>query len=345
MVQKLLFIFCLLGGICLKGIAQNTEAHRFRKFSFYFENDTFYKTDRQYSSGLRLSWVSSNAESYRDCVHLPRWSTSLIEKLPFVNRPGFRRAISISVGQNIFTPDNIKTDAFIQDDRPYAGILYWGIGFHSMSPRRMDSIELLMGIVGPHSYAEVFQEKIHRIKHWPMPRGWRFQLKDEPVVNVGYDRKWRGVQSGVGDGIGCDIIPSVAASLGNVFTGFRLGTELRWGWNLPNDFGTYPIGQNCDTNVPLAENDYSFFHRHKFGFHLFAAVNGSAVLRNIFLDGNTFRESHSVDKRNFYAHFVVGSVFIVYRFKICLTHVYQTKQFTTQKKNHSFGSITFSYFY
>ena len=43
----------------------------------------------------------------------------------------------------------------ILDDRPYVGYTYLGLAVHRTPPKIMDTIELDMGIVGPHSYAEV----------------------------------------------------------------------------------------------------------------------------------------------------------------------------------------------
>jgi len=73
----------------------------------------------------------------------------VIEQLPFVNEPGFQHAVSFSIGQNIYTPEDLERSDLIQDDRPYAGITYLAIGFHSKNSHRMDSLELDLGIVGP----------------------------------------------------------------------------------------------------------------------------------------------------------------------------------------------------
>ena len=37
----------------------------------------------------------------------------------------------MSLSQNIYTPEDIESSDLIKDDRPYAGILYYAIGFHS----------------------------------------------------------------------------------------------------------------------------------------------------------------------------------------------------------------------
>jgi hypothetical protein len=76
---------------------------------------------------------------------------------------------------------------------------------------------------------------------------------------------------------------------------------------------------------------------------LFAGFNTSAVLRNIFLDGNTFRDSHSVDKKPFVVQGIAGVAVIVHRFKITYAYVYQTKEYETQNEDQEYASMTVSY--
>ncbi|MBT9439987.1 MAG: DUF2219 family protein [Desulfobacterales bacterium] len=102
----------------------------------------------------------------------------------------------------------------------------------------------------------------------------------------------------------------------------------------------------ADTNAAFDETDPRFFRcDQRFGIHVFAAVGGSWVLRNIFLDGNTFRDSHSVDKEPFVGNCMVGAGLVLSRFKMSFAHVYQTKEFKTQKNEHSFTAITLSFSY
>jgi hypothetical protein len=82
---------------------------------------------------------------------------------------------------------------------------------------------------------------------------------------------------------------------------------------------------------------------HRLGCHFFAGFNTSAVLRNIFLDGNTFRDSHSVDKKPFVLQGIAGVAVIVHRFKITYAYVYQTKEYETQNEDQEYVSMTVSY--
>ena len=341
-----IFLVSLLLLLPLTAMAQDETAKDFNTFTLYVENDMLHRTDSLYTSGLKLSWISPDLRDYRENSRLPRWSYPLIDRLPFVNEPGFQRAISISIGQNIYTPENIIQSDLIQDDRPYAGITYFAIGFHSKNSCRMDTLEFDLGIVGRHSYAEDCQKVVHEWIDSTDPKGWHNQLKDEPVLGVFYDRKWKLRQSKISSGFSYDLIPHMGAGLGNALIYAHAGAGLRFGWNLPNDFGTFTIRPGSDTNAAFDETDPRFFRSdQRFGIHVFAAVGGSWVLRNIFLDGNTFRDSHSVDKEPFVGNCMVGAGLVLSRFKMSFAHVYQTKEFKTQKNEHSFTAITLSFSY
>jgi len=327
---------------CLAFAEDNTARHM-RTMTLYMENDLFYKTDRQYTHGTKLSWISPDLSDYRDDPLVPAWSYPLIERLPFINESGYQRSISFSLGQSMYTPEEIERSDLIKDDRPYAGMAYLAVGFHSKNDRQMDTLEFDAGIVGRHSYAEDWQTAIHEWVDATEPKGWAHQLHDEPILNVFFERKWRLFQRKYSRGFGSDCIPHIGCGIGNALTCANAGGEVRFGWNLPNDFGTYIIRPGSDSNAPVDNTDprlYNLFRRA--GVHLFFAVDGTVVAHNILLDGNTFRDSHSVDKKHFVACFVGGIGFIVNRFKITYSHVYQTKEFKTQAKEQQYGAISLS---
>lgn len=327
-----------------RAFAEDDIARRMSTVTLYMENDFFYKTDRQYTHGIKLSWISPDLSNYRDDSLVPAWSYPLIERLPFINEPGYQRSVSFSLGQSIYTPEEIKRSDLIKDDRPYAGITYLAVGFHSKNNRQMDTLEFGVGMVGRHSYARDCQKVIHKWIDSPDPKGWKYQLHDEPIFNIFFERKWRVLPLKWDSGLGFDCIPHIGSGVGNAFTGASVGGEVRFGWNLPNDFGTYIIRPGSDSNAPIDRDDPRFYQPfHRLGIHFFFAVDGNAVVRNILLDGNTFRDSHSVDKEHFVACFVGGIGFIVNRFKITYSHVYQTKEFKTQEKEQQYGAISLSY--
>ena len=339
---RFIFLISLLQLLPMTAMAQVEKSKDRRTFTFYLENDAFTETDRGYTSGIRLALISRDLTHYRKNPDLPEWSDHIIKWLPLVNEPGFQRSISMSIGQNIYTPEDVGSSELIEEDRPYAGVTYLGIGFHSKSSSRMDTLEFDLGAVGPQSNAEESQKVVHEWMDNTQPNGWDNQLKDETVLGVFYERKWKLLQSGVGSGLGYDIIPRLGGGLGNLYTYACTGAEVRFGWNLPNDFGTFLIRPGADASAALDERDPRYFRHTRFGIHFFAAVDGQAVMRNIFLDGNTIEDSHRVDKKPFVADFMAGLGVIVGPFKVSYAYAYRTKEFETQKNDQVFGSITFS---
>ena len=77
-------------------------------------------------------------------------------------------------------------------------------------------------------------------------------------------------------------------------------------------------------------------------WYAFAGVDGRWVLRNIFLDGNTFSDSHSVDKKPLVADFVAGIAITYDQFRVAFTHVMRTREFDSQAEADRFGSLSFS---
>jgi len=310
------------------------------------ENDSiaFGDQDRYYSHGSKLSWISGDLSEYRDMEGIPPWVQRVIAKMPFVNEAGEQRSVSLSLVQGIYTPENKLRSGLIVNDRPYAGLTYLGLGLHSKDQRCMDTLELDIGIVGRHSYAEDAQLWIHELIVSSDVRGWDNQLHDEPIVNVHGERKWKAFKTETPSGFGLDFIPHAGIALGNGWTGMNMGGQVRLGWNIPNDFGTHLIRPGSDSDAPLDNHDPRFFKPlHRFGVHLFFAVDGNYVARNILLDGNTFRDSHSVDKKSFVADFTGGIGIIIHRFKITYSYVHRTKEFETQREDQEFGAISLSF--
>jgi len=303
----------------------------------YFENDLFTGTDANYTNGVKISVISPDLVSFVESGKLPAWSLPYVYRLPFINNPepGLKRKIEFSLGQNMYTPADISRSDLIVDDRPYAGWTYFAAAFHTRSSGWMDTIELQAGVVGPDSLAEETQKTVHSLRDLQRPNGWDHQLEDEPGLAVIYERKWRPAPFYRNGDVGFDVITHLGCSLGNVATYANTGFELRFGWNLPDDFGASLIRPAGNT---------SFSVRQQQGGYLFAGVNGRAVARDIFLDGNTFAHSHSIDKKYFVADLAGGAALYFRQFKLTWVQVLRTKEFDGQPDNHGFGSLSLSFF-
>jgi len=312
--------------------------------TFYQENDLYTGSDRDYTNGIKLTWISPDLAEYREDPRLPSWSIPLIDALPFTDGNGYRKTISLSVGQDIYTPTDTKSTNGQDDDRPYAGISYLAVGFNSRNTRVMNAWEITLGIVGPHSYAEEMQKAVHEWTNSDYPMGWERQIEDELLLNLSYERAWRFPGQNRPRGLSYDVIPHAGCAVGNALTALNLGGQLRFGWNLPSDFGTFPIRAGTDSNAPIDGNDPRCVQGPpRYGVHAFVAVDGYAVLWNVTLDGNFMRHSDSLDKKPFTARVSGGFGLVAGRFKITYALVTRTREYETQDKHQSYGTLTISY--
>jgi hypothetical protein len=323
--------------------AQSRDPANSWTFSFLFENDLFGDTDRNYTNGLQIGFVSPDLTHYRDSDKLPAWALPLIEGLPFINEPGLQRNVGFSFGQLIFTPEDISRRDLVTDDRPYAGWLYFGASFHNKNFRRLDTIEIQVGLIGEASLAEQAQNLVHSIRDIDEAEGWDNQLETEPGIALIYERKLRLLEWKSAGGFGYDLIGHGGATLGNVFTYLNAGFEVRLGWNLPTDFGTSLIRPGGESNAPVHGKDPRLEVGTRVGLHAFAAVTGRLIGRDIFLDGNSFADSHSVEKEALVGDLTLGLALLVKGLKVTYSQVFRSHEFEQQEDGHNFGSITLSY--
>lgn len=333
-------VFLLL--LVLPAVAEPDQV--FDTFTLYYENDFLFGTDRDYTSGLKLTWSTPYSSDTSE-TGWPSWVYPLISRLPLVNDPTQQRAISLSFGQEIYTPEDTKSEELIVDDRPYAGITYVAVGLHSRSERRRNTWELNLGILGPASLAEKSQELIHDLNGARNPQGWDHQLKNEITFDAVFETQWKLRPSRLRQHFSYDFIPHLGGRVGTVKIYANAGGEFRFGWDMPDDFGTCPIRAGCEVNSAFEKKNSEYSHFKKIGVHFFIAADGRAVLRDIFLDGNTFRDSHSVDKKLFVADLITGISVRYGTVKVTYSYIYRTKQFETQDDEQAFSSLSLSWLF
>ncbi|MEJ0063911.1 MAG: lipid A deacylase LpxR family protein [Alphaproteobacteria bacterium] len=294
-------------------------------FSLIWENDIIARTDRGYTNGARVGWLSSEKDT-------PQFAHWIANNLTMADKDSQKR-VAIAVGQSMYTPEDLNNPNPSPDDRPYAGWLYGSFGIVSDNGRRLDNLVLTLGVVGPWSYAEQTQKFVHKnITGSRDPKGWDSQLHNEPGAILTYQRKWRSLYQFSPFGTGMDVTPNATVNLGNINTSGAAGMTFRLGYDLPADYGPPLIRPS------LPGSDF-FIPTKTFGGYLFAGFQAHAVARDIFLDGNTFRDSPHVDKNVFVGDLQAGFALTYGNARLSYTHVVMTPEFHGQTGLSQYGSL------
>jgi lipid A 3-O-deacylase len=318
---------------------------------FYFENDTRWLTrtnqsDDDYTAAFRL---------YRDQPVGALSQTPWYTRLWF--RPGANRCFAreIGFGSSIYTPTDTQSTVLLTDQRPYAGWTYgyYGVAAHDFDkrtrPRRMQSLEIYLGVLGPGAGGKFIQNTFHRITlveradgYIRVSEGWHNQIKNEPAL-LGIYRQRRRLTSWERDGRKWgDTALTFNGALGNVFTHAEGGLMLRLGYNIANDLG--PVERITSVMKAAApDRESGPVPEGRFEIYGFVQGGGRLVGHNFSLDGNLFRETpHHVTKKHGFGEVEAGAVVRVDWFRVTWRTVVRSAEFDEQDRTQKFGSLTVS---
>lgn len=296
-------------------------------FSIRWENDTFGGTDANYTNGFSLALTQQGRGPIGGAWHL-------------FGDPEGEKFTTYDLGQLVFNPDDTGRRVPDPSDRPYAGFLYLGLTTFLQHDESLHGLKLFVGVVGPVSLSEAVQKATHRVFLYNMPQGWDFQLKNEPVVNLLYEYRHKITFTPRDAAVGVELIPVGSAMLGNFLIQAQAEAQFRIGYHLPDDFGATVL--RGIGNLPFPQVGGT---RHSWGFYAFAGGSASLVARNLTLDGNTFANSRSVDKRLFLPALEFGASLCTSRFQASFSYVMMGQEFYGQHVREDYGSILLSYFF
>lgn len=328
--MKFLISFLLLGFFPPISTADSTETGF---WSVQLENDLFGdNNDRFYTHGTKVSFASDGPA--------PKFLRRISDILPFYQK-GERQIYFFDIGQTIFTPEDIDEVNLIEDDRPYAGWLFLNSVIGNVVEDRGDrevlnGIILTIGLVGPGALAEETQEGVHSLFNATNPKGWENQLENELGINVAYIRKWRRIFA-FDEPTQTEINHHLGLTLGNVYSYASAGIMARYGTHLKTDLGPPTIS-------PGFPGTPSFNYHRKSNWYIFAGIEARAMARNIFLDGNTFQDSHSVDKEIYVADLQLGVAFHFKDMRLAFSQIFRTREFDTQPEPAQYGAINLTFF-
>lgn len=299
-------------------------------FTFTLENDLFGNgQDRNYTNGVRLTYFDYSAD-------IPEFAHQLDRMIPTfaVNET---TSIYYSLGQNLYTPTKITSAVPDPADRPYAAFLYGSAGLTSLSDNHIDELEATLGLVGPLALGEPVQRAVHKLINGDTPSGWAYQLDNEPGLILSWQRRWPGFYARDFDGFTTRLIPHGGMTLGNIYTYANSGvtfqlTPTRYKWQ------STPL--RVRPSIP--GNGFFAVPDDRFAWSVFLGAEGRAVGRNIFLDGNTFADSPSVDKRYFVADLSGGLALSYGHTQFSYTLNWRSREFRGQDDQSLFGALSIS---
>lgn len=226
------------------------------QFTATLENDCFMpdkslgKGDHDYTHGTGFEYVDNNFIHYK-------------------------------ASQNMYAPSDLKRYDHIVGDRPYAGIIYGGVGyefFKDYNPDWTHYGELDFGMIGPAAFAGHTQSFIHKILNCKDPKGWHNQLHNEFVVNGQW---WEKYNYYICDYVA--LVPRVGVLAGTIQDAVEAGCDLKVGWNLKND-----VGNSMMFSASRDSKAKKFFD--KLSIYGYVGVDERYYLYNHFLEGSFIRD-------------------------------------------------------
>lgn len=242
------------------------------------------------------------------------------------------------VGQNIYAPSDLRRKDHINGDRPYAGIIYGGIGyefFRDYDPNWTHYGELDFGMIGPAAFAGHTQKFIHKILNCRDPQGWHNQLHNEFVVNAQWWEKYNWHF--------CDyaaLVPRVGVLAGTVQDAIEVGCDLKVGWNLKNDVGNNNMFSAAPNKWHSWLDDLQAY--------IYVGVDERYYLYNHFLEGSFIRSKDRDQHLDVKIEPFVGEVQCgaCIKFKSFIARyymVFRQDEFKDQKHSPNYAGLSFGW--
>lgn len=338
-----LLILCLL-------LAASPLAQSRGYLTFYLDNDLFAGTDRNYSNGTRLSWISESKPLFNFAPGKGALE-DLISEPGGLNRFGLlsgfdpenvrndklQLSYGLSLTQLMFTPETFDSPTQPIGERRYAGWLALGFSVHARDEKAINSAEIILGTTGPRSLADEAQDLIHDIRDIERFEGWQDQIPNEVTLDFSFLQKRRAKFLPDGPrGLRADGLFEWGTRLGTFRTSARLGGFFRLGFNLPGDFS--------DPRLSALAYSHRYFDTENvdgrnWSAYLLFGLTGNAILHDATLDGPLFRSFDTGNTREPW----VGELFAGFALRwrvleFSYVHTWRSREFEAQS-GFDFGSL------
>lgn len=296
--------------------------------TFTLDNDLFIASDDGYTNGIYGSWYyygfADQQPEISWLVQPLKWSLR--------NKQGEFAVSAYSIGQSIFTPEDILRTNPDPDDIPYAGLLFISNTHVVSHGTYADSISTIVGVIGPISGAERMQKFFHRLTDSELAQGWGSQLENEVIFKFTRGRSWRNWVSENGR---YDVLSGANIGIGTLESSINAGVTFRYGNQLSMSHVSGSFILNRTSNFIAVNN----------GWFAYLMIGTRLVANQINFDGNTFRDSRSVKLDH--THLALTSGLAYSWGDISATLAYADYSFTDNEHSNlsRLGTLTIAWFF
>ena len=283
-----------LPGVSLASVGQNvadtvksdnkpTKSDAKSSWSIAFDNDIFVPggRDQDYTYGLNAAFAGKGAKHHWLSLHRP---LGWIDKtIGLHSRIGQGVELNkIEYGLFGFTPEDITQSEPIQDDRPYASLVYVSSSreHYNRSSQVSWQSTLTLGILGLSIVGDI-QGRVHSLYDGDIPMGWDNQISNggEPTARYSVSRQSLLFKSGSG----FELKSTYQGSVGYI-------TEVSWSLSARAGKIHTPWASFNPELASYAEKSTSGAARKVSEHYVWAGISLKARAYNVFLQGQ-FRDS------------------------------------------------------
>ena len=252
-------------------------------WSIAFDNDIFVPggRDQDYTYGLNAAFAGKGAEDHWLSLHQPLgW---IDKSIGLDSRFGQGVEVSkIEYGLFGFTPEDITQAEPLQDDRPYASLVYVSSSreHYDRSSQVSWQSTLTFGILGLSIVGDI-QDRVHSLYDGDLPMGWNHQISEggEPTARYSVSRQSLLFKSDSG----FELKSTYQGSVGYI-------TEVSWSLSARAGKIHTPWASFNPELASYAEKSTAGAARKVSEHYLWAGISLKARAYNVFLQGQ-FRDS------------------------------------------------------
>lgn len=263
--MRLRSLVVLAGGLLLSPLVQADI------LGFSWDNDLFVGRDKNYTNGVRLSWVDDGHDGCEDGEGLTCSTARLLDPLPGISITDNRHAFTVSLEQIMITPSDIKRETPDYNDLPYVGYTNLELGLFSWNDSDLYGYGVRVGVVGPDSGAEESQKIVHRITGSNKPAGWDNQLGPDLIGGLYFFNAHRLFRHTNDSGYQTELSYAWGVDANNFNANAQAGGFVRFGRNLPGNFIPDYAG------IGTAGSLVGLFDHPGFGWEIFLGLTGQYV--------------------------------------------------------------------